>query len=130
MAHIICKYDLPGCVYLGNYPEETDYNEWCGEERKGECPEYRPKGKVKERARLMNKELDFEFNDKRCNNFVWRHHEIESTVKNYEYCEDMNSGKAGLKIKGRFIFITYIRYLEIDGKVLIGTKEGNNHAEN
>lgn len=124
MAHIICKYDLPGCVYLGNYPEETYFNEWCGEERKGKCAEYRPEGKYTKRLTLNGKEETFDFDNKHCKNFVWRHNEFESTVKSYEYCEDMNSGEAGLKIKSRFISITYIKYLEIDGKVLLGSKDG------
>ena len=121
MAHIVCKYDLPGCRWLGLHPVMTYYNEWCGKDMRGNCNEYQPTGKYTKRVPINGEDREFELTDEKCRHFVWRHHEIETTVKNYEYSENVNEN-AGLKIKGKFIDLDFIDYLEIDGKVLIGTK--------
>lgn len=70
MAHIKCRYQRPGCVFIDEptHPSWDCYEGWCVNNK--ECSSYR-----------SNKKLTCEY-------FVWRLFEFETTVKNYEFCDD------------------------------------------
>lgn len=112
MAHIKCRYRRHGCALIEapTEPSWDNYDGWC----------------------VDNNECSFYSSDKKgltCKNFRWRSFEFETTVKNYEYCDDYdcwgcyNRQQPGLKIKGQFIEDEQIIYLEIDERVIINRRE-------
>ena len=111
MAHIKCRYRRHGCALIEEptEPSWSDYDGWCVNNK--ECSSY-----------MSNKELT-------CMHFRWRSFEFETTVKNYEFCDDYDHWgcddyqQPGLKIKGQFIDDENIIYLEIDERVIINRTE-------
>lgn len=110
MAHIKCRYRRHGCVFIEapTEPSWSEYDGWCVNNE--ECSFYK-----------SGEELT-------CTHFRWRSFEFETTVKNYEFCDDYDHRgyydyqQPGLKIKGQFIDAEDIIYLEIDERVIIERK--------
>lgn len=116
MAHIKCRYVAPGCDRpraIDDFPRYIPgAGGWCSWDYTDECSYYKEGEK-----------------SSRCIHFAERHYEFETTVKNYEFCDDFdfygaaNHQQPGLRVKGDFYDYEDIVYLEIDERVIIDRRE-------
>ncbi len=113
MAHIKCRYFKAFCQVAKWYSSDCErkWSEywWCDDDSQCSIGQYK---KPENCGYVVNP---------RCSHAFTKDYEFEGNYKRYKY-----SDESGLEISGKSIPYFHIKYLEIDGRILIELEGGDN----